>query len=118
MPAKQLLEDKERRFHLLFEDHPQPMWVVDPAERTILEGNGAAQELYGYTREQFRGMSLDEVLVKEDSGQPSGNPRRHRTSSGRIIDVEMAQHRIDFGGRPAELTVLMDVSGRRRLEDQ
>ncbi|MCX6628292.1 MAG: ATP-binding protein [Candidatus Solibacter sp.] len=118
MPAKQLLQDKERRFQLLFEEHPQPMWVIDPAESKILEANSAAALLYGHTRDQFRGMSLDAVLVSEESGPASGSPRRHRTGSGRIIDVEMAQHLIDFGGHPAELAVLMDVTGRRQLEDQ
>ena len=118
MSAKQLLQDKERKFRLLFEDHPQAMWVIDPTERKILEANAAAEVLYGHTRDQFRGMSLDAVLVSEGSGPPSGGPRRHRTSNGRIIDVEMAQHRIDFGGHPAELVVLMDVTGRRQLEDQ
>ena len=118
MPAKQLLQDKERKFQLLFEEHPQPMWVIDPTERKILEANSAAAALYGHTRDEFRGMSLDAVLVSEETGQPSGSPRRHRTSNGRIIDVEMAQHRIDFGGHPAELVVLMDVTGRRLLEEQ
>jgi len=118
MPAKQLLEDKERKFQLLFEDHPQPMWVIDPAEHKILEANRAAEGLYGHRREQFRGMSLEAVLVSEASAVPSGGPRRHRTSTGRIIDVEMAHHPIEFGGRAADLVVLMDVTGRRQLEDR
>ena len=118
MPAKQQLQDKERKFQLLFEEHPQPMWVIDPVERKILEANSAAEALYGHTRDQFRGMSLDAVLVSEESGQASGSPRRHRTSNGRIVDVEMLQHQINFGGHPAELVVLMDVTGRRQLEDQ
>jgi PAS domain S-box-containing protein len=118
MSAKQLLQDKEFKFRLLFEDHPQAMWVIDPTEHQILEANAAAVVLYGHTRDEFRGMSLDAVLVNEGSGPPSIGPRRHRTSTGRIIDVEMAQHSIVFGGRPAELVVLMDVTGRRQLEDQ
>jgi hypothetical protein len=117
MPAKQLLQDKDRKFQLLFEDHPQPMWVIDPAERRILEANRAAELLYGHTRDQFRGMSLEAVLVSEATGE-SASPRRHRTSTGRIIDVEMAHHPIEFGGHAADLVVLMDVTGRRQLEDQ
>src|SRR6266568_5178633 len=99
MSAKQMLQDKERRVQLLFEEHPQAMWVADPVERKILEANAAAVALYGYTREQFRGMSLDKLLVSEDSAAQSVIPRRHRTSSGRIIDVEMAQHALEFGGQ-------------------
>src|SRR5450759_3752518 len=110
MPAKQLLHDKERKFRMLFEDHPQAMWVIDPTGRKILEANAAAEALYGHTRDQFRGMSLDAVQVSEESGSPSGIPRRHRTSNGRIIDVEMAQHPIDFGGPPPALVVLMAVT--------
>jgi PAS domain S-box-containing protein len=118
MPAKQLLQDKERKFQLLFEGHPQPMWVIDPTGEKILEANSAAEVLYGHTREQFRGMSLEAVRVSEVSGPSSGGPRRHRTSTGRIIDVEMAHHPIDFDGHAADLVVLMDVTGRRQLEDR
>ena len=57
MPAKQLLQDKERKFQLLFEGHPQPMWVIDSTGHTILEANSAAEALYGHTREQFRGRA-------------------------------------------------------------
>ena len=94
------------------------MWVVDPETRQILEANAAAARLYGFTSEEFRGMSLDEVTLAEDTSAPTGDPRRHRTSSGRIIDVEMAQHPIEYGGKAAQLAVLMDVTKRRQLEDQ
>src|SRR5260370_27494864 len=118
MSAKQLFQDKERKFQLLFEDHPQPMLVIDPAERKILEADAAAGALYGYTREQFRGMNLDAVVVGEESGQAPGGTTRHRTSSGRTIDVEVSQHAIDFGGHAAELAIVRDVTGRRQLEEQ
>ena len=119
MPAKELFQDKERKFQLLFEDHPHSMLVIDPAERNILEANAAAQALYGYTHEQFRGMSLDALVVAGDeTGQASGSTLRHRTSSGRIIDVEVTQHRIEFGGKAAELAIVTDVTGRRQLEEQ
>ena len=48
----------------------------------------------------------------------SHSTRRHRTANGRIIDVEMAQHHIDFDGYPAALVVLTDVTSRRQLEAQ
>jgi PAS domain S-box-containing protein len=118
MSAKQLFQDKERKFQLLFEDHPQPMLVINPAERIILEANAAAATLYGYTREEFRGMSLDAVVVSEEHSQASSSSVRHRTGSGRGIDVEVSQHEIDFGGRPAELAIVTDVTGRRQLEEQ
>jgi len=118
MQAKEVLHDKDRKFQLLFEEHPQPMWVTDPAERVVLEANRAAEALYGHTRDLFRGMSLDAVLVNEESTPPTGKPRRHRTSSGRIIDVEMTACPIEFGGKAAELVVLMDLTAQRQLEER
>ena len=118
MPSKELLHDKERRFQLLFEDHPQPMWVVDPALRLIVAANASAETLYGHTREHFRGMNLDAMLVDGPADPSSKGPHRHRTSTGRIIDVEAAHHAIEYGGQAAELVVLTDVTARRHLEDQ
>jgi signal transduction histidine kinase/ActR/RegA family two-component response regulator len=109
MPAKQLLKSKDRKFQLLFEEHPHPMWVLDPATETILEANNAAVKLFEYTREQFHGMPLQTIRNGE---------QRYRTSSGRLIEVETAAHTIEYGDIAAELVVLMDVTQRRLLEDQ
>ena len=34
------------------------------------------------------------------------------------IDIEAAVHDISYGGKPAQLAVLLDITGRRHLEDQ
>ena len=114
MPAKRLLRDKDNRFRLLFEEHPQPMWIFDPESRRILEANPAAAALYGYSREEFRAMTQAEIEVPH---RPAASARRHRTASGRVIDVELAVHPVQYGERQAELVVLMDITDRRHLED-
>jgi PAS domain S-box-containing protein len=130
MPAKELLKEKERdkQFRLLFEDHPQPMWVFDADSLEFLDANAAASALYGYSREDFRTKRLPDL----DAGPaPRGGPDgmaategvpvtawRHRTAGGRVIEVEAAVHEILFGGRKAELAVLLDVTGRKHLEEQ
>ena len=43
---------------------------------------------------------------------------RHHTKDGRTIEVEIAGYDIDYGGNKAELAVLLDITGRRQLEDQ
>src|SRR5690242_8631667 len=124
MPAKELLRDKDKKFRLLFEDHPQPMWVVDSGSGRFLAANAAAVQLYRYSPEQFRGMSTRDIEVEEQFGSeaalapPGVRIWRHRTGDGRLIDVEAAVHDTDFNGRPARLAVLLDITGRRRLEDQ
>src|SRR5438270_1939404 len=121
MPAKDLLKDKDKKFRLLFEDHPQPMWVMDPETGNFLQVNGAASQLYGYTAEQFRNMNIRDVVVENNTTavDPAGVAVwRHRTSTGRVIDIEAAVHDISYGGKPAQLAVVFDITGRRHLEDQ
>src|SRR3954454_19993305 len=103
MSAKDLLKDKEKdkKFRLLFEDHPQPMWVIDPETGNFLEVNRAASQLYGYTAEQFRMMNSRDVAVEKGGGaavDPTGVAVwQHRTSNGRLIDIEAAVHEISYG---------------------
>ncbi len=124
MPLKSLLRDRDKKFRFLFEENPQPMWVVDPVTQQFLETNRAASNLYGYSAEEFRGLALGDVDIESppaiellaEQGHPAA--RRHRTKSGRMIDVEVAAYEIDYTGRPVVLSVLMDITGRRQLEEQ
>src|SRR2546423_176004 len=116
MPVKQLLKDKDRKFQLLFEEHPQPMWVSDQENQKILEANQAAATLYGYSRDEFRGMDLATIELQEE--REDSTSQRHRTRSGKVIDVDSARHAIEYDGRAAELVVLMDVTGPRHLADE
>jgi two-component system cell cycle sensor histidine kinase/response regulator CckA len=117
------LRDKERRFRLLFLDHPQPMWIFDLETQEILEANKAAAALYGFEREEFCALHLRDILGDEEarrlvSERGSGSLWVHRTKAGNLIEVNTAIHEIKYGGRKAGLAVLMDVTERRRLEEQ
>jgi PAS domain S-box-containing protein len=127
MPVQELLKEKDKKFRLLFEDHPQPMYVFDSDTQQLLEVNSAAANLYGYTREQFRAKHLDELNADPEAPGIETLPLRgglpvtiwrHLTSTGRVIELEAAVHEIQYGGRKARLAVLLDITGRRHLEEQ
>jgi len=104
------------------------MWIFDAESRHFLEVNQSAADLYGYSVEEFRSMSLNDIQPEEDVQrflgklhEPSKSPPsswRQRTKSGRALDVEIAVHDIQYGGQTVQLAVLMDVTGRRELEEQ
>jgi two-component system, cell cycle sensor histidine kinase and response regulator CckA len=125
--SKRLLIDRDKKFRLLFEEHPQPMWVFDLETQRFLEANNAALELYGYRRMEFRRLRVADILGEEDANRlatemtSAGIPAsiwRHRAKGNRVIEVEMAVHEIQYDGSQAGLAVLMDVTERRRLEEQ
>src|SRR5262249_16217411 len=43
---------------------------------------------------------------------------RHRHKSGEVRQVEIAANPIEFGGRPAYLVLVVDMTERKLLEDQ
>ena len=120
MSAKRLLRDKDKKFQFLFEENPQPMWVLDPTDRCILEANEAASRLYGYSRDEFRGMPLSTI----EGAAPVADPalpvpvHRHTTRSGRKIEVETVAQEVVYGGAGVQLVALVDVTQRRQLEEQ
>jgi len=121
----------ERRYRLLFENNPQPMWVHDPATHRILAVNDAAVRAYGYEREAFLALSLADIWLVDDGATYAddlarieadgmGRPylARHRTSDGSPIDVELTAHALDDGDQPQRLVLAVDVTDRRRLEGE
>src|SRR3984893_14624399 len=100
MPAKRSSKVRDKKFRLLFEDNPQPMWVFDLETQDFLEVNEAAASLHGYTSGEFHGMKLAAFLGEHNAarfaaelslpGVPAARMWRHRTKSGRLIDIESA----------------------------
>ena len=126
--AEEALVANELRYRQLFEDNPQPMFVYDLETMAFLAVNDAAIRHYGYAREEFMFMNMNDLLapVEEASAAGAGAPAkagfdearlwRHRTRDTRIIDVEISSHVIDFSGRRAVLVLANDVTVRLQAE--
>ncbi len=126
--AEAALVESAATFRLLFAANPHPMWVYDLYTFEFLEVNEAAIARYGYTRDEFLRMRItdmrpaDEVhTLLESVGDDvpaleMAGPWRHRTKDGRLLDVEITSHALDFGRREAALVVAQDVTERKRAE--
>lgn len=129
MRDQKALEESEERYRLLFEVHPQPMWVVDANSLAFLAVNGAALGLYGYTREEFRSMTADQIRPPEDVAglrkafeDRSADYRqriwRHRKKNNDLIHVKVVSFNLEFSGRPARLGVIYDVTQQLKAEEK
>jgi PAS domain S-box-containing protein len=131
--ADQALLGSEAQYQLIFDHHPYPLWVFDRASLRFLAVNEAAIRLYGWSREELLGMTIEDIrlpseapalLAALESGSDSGEDGalggawNHVAKDGRPIEVEGASNSISFQGRAARLVVVADVTERRRLEAQ
>lgn len=126
--ANRELAAREARYRQMFEANPHPMWVYDPETLRFLAVNDAAVAHYGYTREEFLGMTLADIRPAEDVPRMLEAVRslglvtirdqlwRHRKRDGTVIDVEISSHAVEFAGRRAEMVVAHDVTDRLRAE--
>ena len=129
MERKQIarqLEESEQRYKNLFAFTPQPIWVCDPESRAILDVNRAACQHYGYTREEFLTMSvndlepqaavsiLDRVSLEQlNSDNPFfGGIFTHQLHDKTLVVVELYCNSITYYNREAEIVVANDITDR------
>jgi len=126
--AEQALAKSEERYRDVFEASPLPMWAWEDGSLRIVAVNQAAIDHYGYSREEFLGMPVSALwdpsnrhnyerhIRGRTQDQYLRLERRHRVREGRIIDVEVTARRMILDGRPVWLTLVNDVSERKRAE--
>jgi two-component system, cell cycle sensor histidine kinase and response regulator CckA len=127
--AERRLRQSEARYRRLFTAIPLPMWVYDVESLAILEVNDAAVAAYGYSRDEFLGLTIADIRPAEDIPRLKAHVKaatqlleasgvwRHRRKDGSEIDVEIASHVFDYAGRRSRLVLARDVSEVRRAEE-
>ena len=120
------LRAREASFRQLFEHNPIAMWVYDRDTRRFLEVNQAAVDQYGYTRERFLAMTVDEIRppVERQRFRETLDPDypaerrfgrwRHLRCDGSQIIVEIIAHRTHFRGSNVALVAALDVTEQER----
>ena len=125
--GRQQLKASEEQYRMLFDLNPSPMWVYDRETLAFLAVNRAAVRRYGFSHDEFLGMTLRDIRPPEEVPRleasiaqgPRGNeaaPWRHRSKDGALLDVEVTAGALRFAGRNAELVLAHDVTDRNQLE--
>jgi len=120
-------------YRQLFEHNPIPMWIYDLETLRFLAVNDTAVRKYGWTREQFLGMSILDIRPAEERqavatsahaprhALKESGPWRHRLADGSLIHIQLFSHAFTFAGREAILAAAWDITSaiqaRRELAE-
>jgi hypothetical protein len=128
--AEEVLRASEAQYRALFEQSPVPKFLYDHETLRFLVVNDAAVAHYGYTRDEFLRMSLEDICPPGDfselvagigalqPGTTQVGARRHTKKDGTVMEVDITVHKFMLGSRPCGLTVALDVTERNRMELQ
>ena len=119
----------DARYQPLFALSPQPAWVYDSDTLRFLEVNEAAVRSYGWSREEFLGMTLRDirppieqarldVLLAATAGRDQvATESLHRNKAGQLRRVEISSYPLEFDGHPARMVLVHDVTDRDAAQD-
>jgi len=120
------LEVSEKRYSDLFHLSPIPMWVYDIETLRFLDVNVAAEKHYGYTLQEFLGMTICDIRPEEDVPALLDKIKtlcgieqtfslgnfRHKKKNGDIIHVDIKCTTIPFQGTTGRIVLANDITDR------
>jgi PAS domain S-box-containing protein len=124
--AQQEIKASEERYKMLFYKSPLPKWIYDTNTLVIVDVNETAQQLYGYTRNEFLRMrvtsftapqegpafvNMQQNITRDDTVHLFGT-FTHVQKSTALIKVELYGYKFSYAGRDCMLLAGNDVTDR------
>ncbi len=122
-------EESEKRFKTIYEDNGSIMIIINPQNYKIENANKAAQEFYGYTKEQFTNLKIYDLnvlpreKVKNELNTVIINNKayfnfKHKLATGEIKDVEVYSSPIKFDNNVKLISIVHDITERKLYKDK
>ncbi len=120
--------ENKNQYKRLFEENPNPMWVYDLETLNIMAVNQAAIQTYGYSKQEFLGLTLlqlrpaseaaklkENLKVAADTYSNSGT-WLHKRKNGETFYVSIFSHFTQFDNKAARLVLALDINDRLLAE--
>ena len=126
--AEESLRASEQKYRTLFESANDAMFIFDPATEIVLEANSKALETYGFSREEFIGLSLKSITMDAVRGEHEvrrilelGSLKNYETvhfrKDGTSAHFLVNSSVIDYKGVRAILSISRDITDRMQADE-
>ena len=125
--AQLAVQESSEQYRAFFEDNHSVMFILDPANGSILDANKAAEQFYGYAREYLKGRSvamLNHFSASRLKNTLRGLARqritsiiaRHKLANGEWRDVEVYSGPFTVHGHKRLISIVHDITERKKNE--
>lgn len=120
------LEKSEKKYHEIFNNIPNPVYVLDYDTLEIVDCNDSVEPVYGYAKDQIIGHSFLDLFKDEEKGRCTKKLRtttvitrvKHRHQNGATIFVNIRISPAEYPGRKVLLVTTSDITKRLETEQQ
>ncbi|MEI6126977.1 MAG: PAS domain S-box protein [Pseudomonadota bacterium] len=127
--AELRLQESEQKYRSLFERTADAILIYETDTYSIVDVNTSAEELYGYSREEFSKLKAYELsteseetlakLKKASAGITVFIPLRyHRRKDGTVFPCEIRTGTFELGGQRLVFGLIQDITGRKMAEEK
>jgi len=121
---QKVLFDSARQYRNLFTGNPNPMWIYDLKTLIFVEANQSALDKYGYSRDEFLGMSFLDIYSEPDkkmamlnveklrSKKEYSGRAKHEKKSGESFVVSVKSHPVEFNKQECVMVQAIDITER------
>ncbi len=126
--AEEELRSSERKYRVVFEDNPMPLFILEYPERKFVSVNNAFVEKFGYSREELavmnmRQLRLPDEVHKSDEVERALLNKHHfegsmylRKKDGTDLLFEVNALEILFEGKPVYIASFNDITGQEKAK--
>lgn len=120
------LEKSEKKYHAIFSNIPNPVFVLDVKTLQIMDCNKSVTAIYGYAVEEIVGKSFMKLFHKDERDHYAFkvvtcsviNQARHLDRHGKGLFVNIRISPSEYSGRKVLLVTTSDITKRLETEQQ
>ena len=126
---EQKLKEAEERYHVLFNQAPLGIVIIDPETLGFVEFNDVCARELGYTREELRKLSLPDITGESDkyfvqsrmaeilSNGGGEFETKHLTKNREIRHISVSASTLQLAGKTVSHGVFHDITEMRKMQN-
>ncbi len=120
------LEKSEKKYYAIFNNIPNPVFVLDPEDLRILDCNESVSPVYGYPKAEIIDRPFPDLFREKDRAEYAAriqdlsgiDKARQSRKDGRSIFVNIRISPSEYHGRRVLLVTTSDITKRLEAEQQ